>query len=346
MARAPSAADDPLSSPLSSPPRSASAHLGHGRDPPLGSVHGDAHNGSDDEDPLPAPTSAQPQRRRPSTGSSSPLSRVKQPDLVHPSASSAVLTLDPSPFTGSQLCLNLIEPELRSAYRVAYQVAKKHVSAGTLPDWDVVWIQNCMVSYDPQVRALIRQYFDAVVQAYLSRHANSSPLAPATSASTSSAPQSAQASRAPDGSSSSRSAAAPTSALTSSAASIPTSRQLPLTDITPSVNRGSDALLTLSTAPRKAVANGEWRGFVFQGVVRWHKHAVEETAITYSEWLAEHGSAIEKDRSRRGAGSTAERSDKAKATQGQKPSRALQYGAYLVGSGPTLQAFVGSGLSL
>ncbi|KAK0527728.1 hypothetical protein OC835_004890 [Tilletia horrida] len=379
----PSTAHVPSSSPLSSPPGPTPVQSGRGHNPPLSPFHGDAHNGSDDEDPLEAPTSAQPLRRRPSTASSSLPPPVKQhprsprphiasaasashpylpsspqqpqsvdacstgslssdassllagarergltaaatSDLAHRSASSVALNLDPSPFTGSQLCLNLIEPELRSAYCLAYQVAKKHVKAGTLPDWDVVWIQNCMVSYDPQVRALIRQYFDAVIQAYPSRHANLSSSAPATSASQALATQSAQISRASVGSSSSRPAVAPTRSLTGSTAS----RQLPLNDIISSVNRGSDALLTLSTAPRKAVANGEWRGFSFEGVVRWHKHAVEEAAITYAQWLAEHGSAVKKERSKRGSGSSAAKHVKAKTTPDPKPSRAVQYGAY------------------
>ncbi|KAK0556059.1 hypothetical protein OC844_005954 [Tilletia horrida] len=377
----PSSAHVPSSSPLSSPPGPAPAQLGRGHDPPLNAVHGDAPNGAGDEDPFEAPTSAQPQRHRPSTVfSASPRVKQQQPpprpqlastasashphlpaspqqprsenarstgslssdasfllagarkhgltaaatsDLAHHTTSAVALDLDHPPFTGSQLCLNLIEPELRSAYRLAYQVAKKHVKAGTLPDWDIVWIQNCMVSYDPQVRALIRQYFDAVIQAYPSREANPSSPALAMSASQALPTQSAQVSRASDGSSSVRPAVAPTRTLTSSVAS----RQLPLNDITSSVNRGSDALLTLSTAPRKAVANGEWRGFSFEGVVRWHRHAVEEAAITYSQWLAEHDSEVKKERPKRGSGSSAVKYVKAKTTPDPKPSRAVQYGA-------------------
>ncbi|KAK0533020.1 hypothetical protein OC834_002398, partial [Tilletia horrida] len=173
----------------------------------------DTSDTSSDEDAFPVPPSAQPRRSDPAQDSVLRRSarRLQQHladgQLTHPSlaqlpcndshapvAHSLQHTHDgdaQSAFSGSQLCLNLIEPELRTAYTVAYQTAKQHVEKGTLPDWERVWYENGLSSYDSEVRALVRRYFDSVIQAFLLRARTQSPTSGgASSRATAAAPPS------------------------------------------------------------------------------------------------------------------------------------------------------------
>ncbi|KAK0540165.1 hypothetical protein OC835_000787 [Tilletia horrida] len=215
--------------------------------------------------------------------------------------------------SGSQLCINLIEPELRTAYTVAYKTAKEHAEAGTLPDWEAVWYQNCLTSYDPQVRVLIRKYFDAVIHAYLHRASGASTASSGESSSTHLATRMV--------SPSTPRALGPSRAFNCSSTASPHSSVAP-------TSGAREAPLTLSSTPRKAVAQGgEWRGFEYRGVVRWRKGGVEEKVIAYSEWCEEHD-----EQGARGGPRThktkATGAGAAKIGTGPKPSRARQYDAY------------------
>ncbi|KAK0525898.1 hypothetical protein OC835_005466 [Tilletia horrida] len=344
------------SSPLSSPPTQVLALLGDASGSTSPSVHGkDTSATSSDEDAFLAPPSAQPSRssipaqRAVSPGRSSAHGQQRR-DLLRDRSATPSSALTPRngaqtndgrihrafpaeltdrggtpAFTGSQLCLNLIEPELRTAYTVAYRTAKDHVEAGTLPDWDVVWYENSLSSYDPDVRALIRHYFDGVIQAYLARAASTTNSSMAVPARSTVGPPSLSASRPPE-----PSPASDRRSLSGSASGA----LLPINMNTSRTSNTTEPRLTLSTTPRKAVAKGgEWRGFDYVGVVRWRKGGVEEKVITYTQWCQEHEepgpkAGVATRGSGKGKGKTTDTGATARTDSGAKPSRARQYDAY------------------
>ncbi|KAK0518504.1 hypothetical protein OC835_007825 [Tilletia horrida] len=347
----PSPRPTPSSSPLSSPPVQVAALFDGTR-----ASASDTSDTSSDEDAFPVPPSAQPRRSDPAQDSVPRRSARRQhqhladEQLTHPSLAQLPRNDSHAPaehslqhthqadgqsaFSGSQLCLNLIEPELRTAYTVAYQTAKQHVKKGTLPDWERVWYENGLSSYDSEVRALVRRYFDGVIQSFLLRARTQSPTSGgASSSATAAAPPStgplslsapSPIQRSPPHNAAVRSAGSASEALRP--INCNTSK------IGNTVEMPKEALLTLSKRARNAVAKGgEWHGFDYVGVVRWRRGAVEEKAITYALWCEEHeeprvsGEQASKSRGKVKAADTGKA-----ATTGAvaKPSRARQYDAY------------------
>ncbi|KAK0519903.1 hypothetical protein OC834_007226, partial [Tilletia horrida] len=281
----PSPRPAPSSSPLSSPPVQVPALFDGTR-----VSASDTSDTSSDEDAFPVPPSAQPRRSDPAQDSvlrrsarrhqqhlvdgqltHPSLAQLPRNDSHAPAEHSLQHTHDgdaQSAFSGSQLCLNLIEPELRTAYTVAYQTAKQHVKKGTLPDWERVWYENGLSSYDSEVRALVRRYFDSVIQAFLLRGPQSPTSGGASSRATAAVPPSkgplslsapSPIQHSPPHKASMRSAGSTSEALRP--INFNTSK------VGNTVETPNDALLTLSKRARNAVAKGgEWRGFDYVGV--------------------------------------------------------------------------------
>ncbi|KAE8221443.1 hypothetical protein CF326_g8557 [Tilletia indica] len=90
----------------------------------------------------------------------------------------------PSP---SQSCLNLLDPNVRVAYNMAYTFAKNAHVAGELPDWTSVYLEECFANTPSTIQERMKNHFDRYFRDVHDRLAVSASIA-AAAAATSPAP--------------------------------------------------------------------------------------------------------------------------------------------------------------